>query len=269
MRLDLRQKGWLAVSNLNVLTAVLLAAFILIVSSSSSYAQRLPANLNWGKKVSNASDNKPPVPWKEQFHPDIKAHTQFELQAAVDGDSWLKISADKAYGSWAYSFGKPGAVVQNLSWQWRVEQHPTGANLRTKQGDDTAVKVCVFIAVDEGKISLTQRMALGAARTLSGQDLPAATLCYVWVASGEEVGKVFDNPYTNRVKNIVLRAQEAGLSANAGSFTETRNIQIDARKAFGAELPDGDVRLLGLAVGGDSDNTQSKSVGYVRSIRVK
>lgn len=269
MRLDTSRMSPLAVSNLKVLFVGLITGSVLSLTCLSSYAQGLSADLYWGKKVSSASDNKPPSPWKEQFHPDIKAHTEFELQASADGDSWLKITADKAYGSWVYSFGKQGAVVQDLTWQWRVEQHPVGANLRSKKGDDTAVKVCVFVAVDEAKISLTQRMALGAARALSGQDLPAATLCYVWSAPGEEVGKVFNNPYTDRVKNIVLRAQAADLSANASPFTETRNIQDDARKAFGAELPQGAVKLLGLAVGGDSDNTKSRSVGYIRSIGVR
>lgn len=268
MRLDARWMASLAASRLNTMVFVLIAVFIFILFSCSSFAQGLTADLNWGKRV-NSLDFKPPPPWKEQFHPDIKAHTEFVLQASADGDSWLKMTADKAYGSWAYSFGKQGVVVQNLTWQWRVEQHPAGANLRIKNGDDTAVKVCVFVAVDEGKMGLAQRMALGAARTLSGQDLPAATLCYVWSALGEEVGKVFDNPYTDRVKNMVLRAQAADQSANASPMTESRNIQDDARKAFGVELPQGPVRLLGLAVGGDSDNTKSRSVAYVRSITAR
>jgi hypothetical protein len=68
---------------------------------------------------------------------------------------------------------------------------------------------------------------------------------------------------------MVLRAQAGGANQNAGVLSESRNIQSDVRKAFGTELPEGDVKLLGLAVGGDSDNTQSKSVGYVRSIAVK
>lgn len=235
---------------------------IAVCMSASAVAQQLDtAALQWG----SATGASPPAPWQPQFHPKIKAHTQFELQAATDGPSWLRIKADKSYGSWVYSFKQPGHVVRKLSWQWRVEQHPEGANLQTKEGDDAAVKVCVFVVVDEQKLGLTQRMALGAARALSGEDLPAATLCYLWSNLGEPTGKAFDNPYTNRVRNLVLRSQAGGPAA----LTEVRNIQDDARAAFGDEVPKGEVRLLGIALGGDSDNTQSKSVGYIRLLETK
>lgn len=221
-------------------------------------------DLNW----SSATGTSPPIPWQAQFHPKIKAHTEFELQAATDGPSWLKIIADKSYGSWVYAFKKPGHVIRELSWQWRVEQHPDGANLRTKAGDDTAVKLCLFVAVDEQKLGLSQRMALGAARALSGEDLPAATLCYVWAEKDETAGAVFNNPYTNRVRNMVLRVLP-GTATSSAFQIESRKVQDDVRKAFGEELPDGPVRLLGVAVGGDADNTQSKSVGLIRAIQFK
>ena len=223
--------------------------------------QPTTAGLNWG----SAKGALPPAPWQAQFHPKIKAHTEFELQAAADGPSWLKIKADKSYGSWVYAFKQPGTVVRELSWQWRVEKHPDRANLRAKEGDDAAVKLCVFVGVDEQKLGLTQRMALGAARTLSGEDLPAATLCYLWAEKGETIGNVFSNPYTSRVRNMVLRAQTEGSTA----FSEVRNFQDDALAAFGDELPKGEVRLLGIAVGGDSDNTKSRSVGYIRLLEAR
>jgi hypothetical protein len=137
--------------------------------------------------------------------------------------------------------------------------------LQTKAGDDAGAKVCAFVQIDEGKLGLGTRLALAAARTVSGERLPAATLCYVWGAPGEKVGQVFDNPYTDRVKNIVIRDEASA----AELILETRNLQADARKAFGKELPEGPVMFIGFALGADSDNTKSKAKALFGSIEAK
>lgn len=194
-----------------------------------------------------------PAPWETQYHPDIAAHTQFKLQKQGD-KTVLLADADKAYGTLVHPFAKPLAL-KILSWEWQILTQPTKANLQTKAGDDAGAKLCAFIQVDESKIGLGTRLALAAARTLSGEPLPAATLCYVWGTPGEKVGQVFDNPYTDRVKNIVVR--DAATASEL--IAENRDLQADARKAFGKELPEGPVMITGIALGADSDNTQSKA----------
>lgn len=194
-----------------------------------------------------------PSPWKAQYHPDIAAHTQFKLQKQGD-KTVLQASADKSYGTLVHPFAQPLAL-KNMLWEWQVQTQPTGANLRTKPGDDAGAKLCVFIQIDESRLGLGTRLALGAARTVSGERLPAATLCYVWGVPGEKLGEVFDNPFTERVKNIVLRDD-----ANASALVpERRDLQADARKAFGKELPNGPVMFTGIALGADSDNTKSQA----------
>lgn len=194
-----------------------------------------------------------PSPWKPQYHPDIAAHTKFTLQKQ-GGKTVLMADSDMAYGTLVHAFPKPVAL-KRLSWEWQILTQPTKANLQTKAGDDAGAKVCAFIQIDEGKISLGTRLALAAARTVSGERLPAATLCYVWGAPGEKVGQVFDNPYTDRVKNIVVRDTASATEL----FAENRDLQADVRKAFGKEVPEGPVMITGIALGADSDNTQSKA----------
>jgi len=194
-----------------------------------------------------------PAAWKPQFYPDIAAHTDFSLQKKGE-KTVLLADADMAYGTLVHPFTKPLAL-NTLSWEWQIITHPANANLQTKAGDDAGAKVCVFIQVDERKIGLGTRLALAAARTVSGERLPAATLCYVWGSPGEKVGQVFDNPYTDRVKNIVLR----DTASAADLISENRDLQADARKAFGKELPEGSVMFTGIALGADSDNTKSKA----------
>lgn len=192
-----------------------------------------------------------PSPWVAQYHPKIPQHTEFKL-VQTDGAVALEAVANKAYGTLVHPFASP-VVLNTLSWEWQVMTHPTGADLRTKAGDDAGAKLCVFVQIDESKLGLGTRLAMAAARTLSGEDLPAATLCYVWGLPGEKVGQVFDNPYTDRVRNMVLR----DLPGSSELLSEQRDVQADARLAFGDELPKGAVRFTGLALGADSDNTGS------------
>lgn len=223
--------------------AGLLALYWPVSSTAAEALAQWPANIADGI----------PAPWKAQYHPDIAAHTQFKLQKQGE-KTVLLADADMAYGTLVHPFVKP-LELKTLSWEWQVLVQPTNANLQTKAGDDTGAKLCAFIQVDERKISLGTRLALAAARTVSGERLPAATLCYVWGIPGEKVGQVFDNPFTDRVKNIVVRD-----TANAKELiAENRDLQADARKAFGKELPEGPVMITGIALGADSDNTQSQA----------
>lgn len=76
---------------------------------------------------------------------------------------------------------------------------------------------------------------------------------------------MFDNPYTDRVKNIVLR----DMASAAELVSENRDLQADARKAFGKELPEGPVMITGLALGADSDNTKSKAKALFGSVQAQ
>jgi hypothetical protein len=208
---------------------------------------------------------KPPSGWKAQFHPDIPAHTQ--LSRVQDGEGLvLRLESEAGYGSWAYRFDQ-ATEIQSMSWQWRALEKPSTADLKTKPGDDAAIKLCIFVAIDESSLSLGTRLALGTARTLSGEDLPAATLCYLW-ANQLYKGEIFPNPYTERVMNWVLRDE----SVSQQWLMEKRDIKADAIRVFGRELPvvNGipQVKLLGLAIGADADNTKSRVRSELKDFRL-
>lgn len=194
-----------------------------------------------------------PLPWKAQYSPEIEEHTQFRLMT-LNGKTVLQVEADMASGSLVHPFTQP-VRLSSLSWQWQVLTQPTDADLRMKSGDDVAARLCAFVQIDEGKLGLGTRLALAMARSTSGERLPAATLCYVWGTPGAQVGQVVDNVFSDRVKNIVVRD-----TASSGELiAENRDLQSDARKAFGNELPAGAVMFTGIALGADSDNTRSKA----------
>jgi len=206
--------------------------------------------------------------WRFVGFPKSKADipaTRFEL-ADVQGERALKVSTHASYGTWVHDLPKvePG----RLQWRWRLDQPLTGgkvvADILTKAGDDAALKVCVMFDHPLDRVPFAQRTLLRIARSLSGEDLPAATLCYVW-DSVHPAGLQGANPYTPRVRFITLQGQGAQL---AQWQTETRDVAADFAKLFAEEWPAGAAvpKVRAVLVGADSDNTGADSVGWVKAL---
>ncbi|WP_439112755.1 DUF3047 domain-containing protein [Hydrogenophaga sp.] len=198
-------------------------------------------------------------------HADLPA-TRFEA-ASADGQAALKVSTASSYGTLVHD--TPGAAPGRLQWRWRLDQPLSGGkaspDLRTKAGDDAALKVCVMFDHPLERVPFVERTVLRLARSVSGEALPAATLCYVW-DSATPAGLQGANPYTRRVRFISLQGQGAALGQWA---TETRDVAQDFATLFGDELPAGapPPRVGTVLIGADSDNTASRSTGWVDGLR--
>jgi hypothetical protein len=209
--------------------------------------------------------------WRFVGFPKSKADippTRFEL-AEVQGERALKVSTRASYGTWVHDLPKVDAG--RLQWRWRLEQPLTPdkggkvvADILTKAGDDAALKVCVMFDHPLDRVPFVERTMLRIARSVSGEDLPAATLCYVW-DSVYPAGLQGANPYTQRVRFITLQGKGAPL---AQWQTETRDVAADFAKLFANELPSGSAvpRVRAVLIGADSDNTGAQSVAWVNNI---
>ena len=200
-----------------------------------------------------------------KYKADIPA-TRFEL-AEVQGERALKVSTSASYGTWVHDLPKvnPG----RLQWRWRLDQPLTGgqgvADIQTKAGEDAALKVCVMFDHPLDRVPFVERTLLRIARSVSGEDLPAATLCYVW-DSVHPAGLQGANPYTQRVRFITLQGKGAPL---AQWQTETRDVAADFVNLFGDELPASTAapKVRAVLIGADSDNTGALSVGWVQGVQ--
>lgn len=145
-----------------------------------------------------------------------------------------------------------------------MQQPNALADLRAKSGDDAAVKVCMSFDLPADRVPFVERQLLRLARARTGQDLPAATLCWVW-AGAEAKGALVPNPYTRRLRSIVLRNASDAL----GSWMEeSRDVAADFVRAFGdesAELPP----VTAVIVAGDGDNTGASTLAHVSALRVE
>jgi hypothetical protein len=182
--------------------------------------------------------------------------TVFEV-TRVDGQPVLQVRAERSYGNLVHRL--PGVAAGGLSWRWRVERPLASSDLRTREGDDVALKVCALFDLPRERVPFTERTLLRLAEARSGQALPNATLCYVW-APGWPPGTVLPNAYSRRVRYLTLGAAGGEWQA------VRRDLGADFLRAFGDEskvVPP----LLAIAVGADADNTGGQSVGWIADLQ--
>lgn len=244
-----------APARLGLKLALVMAFAALTVASAAPDAARL-------QPFSSATEGAPPPPWRVVALPDSKiAITEFQT-TALDGGTVLRLRANQSYGTLSHAL--PQHVPSThaaLQWRWRLEQPLASPNLRSKDGDDAALKVCAMFDMPLDRLGFVERNLMRLARARSGEPLPAAVLCYVW-DNTLQPGTLLNNAYTARVRYLVLNGTEAPLRQWA---SHSRNLQQDFKRAFGNESPSVPP-LVAIVVGADADNTGGTSLAYVGDV---
>jgi hypothetical protein len=190
-----------------------------------------------------------------------KPPTQFAA-VMLDGAPALRVEADRSYGNLVHTLPPHTAASGVLRWQWRLDQGNAAADLARRDRSDTALKVCALYDLPLDRVPLMERALLRAGRSVTGEALPAAAVCYVWDARLAP-GTTLDDAHSRRVRYVVLRGPEAP----PGRWQdEQRELAADFRRMFGDESPNAVPPLAALAIGADADNTVGHSVGHVRSL---
>jgi hypothetical protein len=205
-----------------------------------------------------------PAPWRVVGFPGGgKPVSSFDIDN-LGGVKVLKVSANNSYGSALHEVAPvvigPGT---RLRWRWRLEQPLLLADLKKREGDDSAVKVCAFFDMSTAKLGLGDRMALSVARSRTTDPIPAATLCYVWdhlLPEGTELPNVF----SGRMRLVVIDSGEGRLGQ---WVAHDRDLHADFMRAFGKET-DEMPPLIGIAIGADADNTHGQSLAFVGDVSV-
>lgn len=199
----------------------------------------------------------PVPPWRVVGLPkQDKPLTRYRV-VDVDGGRAIEIDAQASYGNLVHEWPQ-GINARQLSWRWRIERDNPLTDLHHKAGDDHVVAVCALFDLPLANLPFWERQMLRLARSLSGEALPAATLCYTWDMR-QRPGTVLDSPYTRRVRWMVLR----GEGDPPGIWRrEQRDLQADFLRLFGDEagtLPP----LTAVLLAGDADNTQGRSLALL------
>lgn len=141
--------------------------------------------------------------------------------------------------------------TRRAKWGWEVTVGTPKTDLSKMGGDDRNIAL-YFAFVPKERAEKFRKLSM--ARMLRAKDV--RVLIYVWGGSHQR-NAIVPNPYFgDRGKTVVLR------SARTGDFFETVDFQNDFRRAFGEDAG----ALVGLAVSGDSDDTQSKIVAQIEDL---
>jgi hypothetical protein len=134
-----------------------------------------------------------------------------------------------------------------LHWHWKADELIQKADNTQKHLEDSPVRLVVSFDGDLDTLNMQDRIFFDNVRLLTGQQMPYATLMYIW-ENRAPLNTVIDNRHTSRIKMIVA---ESGRD-RIGKWQEvTRNIIEDYRRAFGEEPG----RITAIGIMTDTDNT--------------
>mgnify|MGYP001026025464 CR=1 FL=1 len=139
--------------------------------------------------------------------------------------------------------GREDWGTNGASWGWTVDQSVPPTDLSLKGGDDRNISL-YFVFVPE---NLAPGLEGANIRSLLGND-DVRIVQYAW-GGNHARGQVIPSPYGPRGQGVTIALRQA----STGSFNENVDLAADYARAFGGEKG----ALVGLAVSGDSDDTDS------------
>lgn len=172
----------------------------------------------------------------------------------------LRVRADSSVSILRQRFEPALLRPGRIAFAWRVDALPDGANLSSADASDSPVGVVLGFEGDRARWTPKMHRLSEMSRLLTGEELPYATLIYVW-GNTEAPGSVVANPRTDRIRKLVLDSGKRDL----GVWREhVRDVQADFRLAFGEEP--GPLRVVALMT--DTDNTGSALTAWYGSMRL-
>jgi Protein of unknown function (DUF3047) len=151
--------------------------------------------------------------------------------------------------------------LSTLAFSWKTNALIETSDMADRDLEDAVVRVIVSFEGDRSKFSAKNRMLSELSLALTGEELPYATLMYVW-CNTRDVGSIITNPRTDRIRKLVV---ESG-AGNLGKWLDyERDIRADFIQAFGEEPG----ALTGIALMTDTDNTQSKATAWYGPVSLK
>jgi hypothetical protein len=152
------------------------------------------------------------------------------------------------------------AELGSVNFSWKVPQLIAGADIASREDDDSPVRVVLIFEGDRSRFSARDAMLSELVHTLTGEPMPYATLVYAW-CNKRAPGTLVKSPRTDRVRTMVV---ESGAKKLNQWLDYERNIRADYERAFGE--PPGALTAIGIMT--DSDNTHSTAQAWYGPVRL-
>jgi hypothetical protein len=179
-----------------------------------------------------------------------KKNTAYRLES-YQGKTVLSADADTSASGLAVKLRPRQANNLWLKWEWKALSAIPKADNTDLYNDDAPLRIMVAFDGDKSKLSLREKLNFEMAHLINGQELPYATLMYIW--SGKSpVNMIINNGHTTRIKMIVV---DSGWENLGDWHKHQRDLAADYKLAYG-EAPG---KIIGVGVMTDSDNTKSEA----------
>jgi hypothetical protein len=189
-----------------------------------------------------------------------KKKTRYRLKP-YQGKTVLHADAKASASGMVFRLKPKKLHYTNLSWSWKALGTIESADNSLSHSDDAPLRLVLGFDGDKSKLSLKEQIAFEMAYLISGQQLPYATLMYIW-GGNHRIDEVLTSKHTSRVKMIVV---DSGNEHLGHWRHHQRNITEDFKKAF-EENPGG---LIALGLMTDTDNTKSEVQAIYGDIEFK
>ena len=187
------------------------------------------------------------IAWEHRSFPG-KLPTRFTPQLQ-DGRQVIEAKADSSASMLRRTVRIEPQELGPLRFSWRVPALIETADMGRRDADDSPVRIVLAFEGDRSRFSARDAMLSELARTLTGEEMPYATLMYVW-CNQRPIGTVIPSPRTDRIRKLVV---ESGPQRLGQWLAYERDVRADFERAFGE--PPG--ALVGVALMTDTDNTRS------------
>lgn len=243
--------GWMVILTLNLVACAGLSRDSVQDESGQVLSlDKLPAQEELPKFSTETARDGMPVGWHFYRIAPYKKNTVYRLEN-YQGRTVLSANSKTSASGLAIKLKPRQAQNLWLKWEWKTIAPMPEADNAERNHDDAPLRLLVAFDGNKSKLGLKEKMNFEMASLISGQEMPYATLMYIW--SGKTaVNTVLDNAHTSRIKMIVVDSGWEGL----GDWRKhERDLAADYKRAYG-ENP-GDV--IGIALLTDTDNTKSET----------
>jgi Protein of unknown function (DUF3047) len=196
----------------------------------------------------------------QTYHLPSKKPTSFS-KVHMDGRDAMLAVADSSASLLRQQMRIPASELKQVKFSWKVPQLIDAADMALRDGDDSPVRIVLTFEGNRSNWSTKNALLSELSLAITGEELPYATLMYVWCNKRAQ-GSVVHNPRTDRIRTIVV---ESGVKNLNQWLDYERNIAADFESAFG-EKPGA---LVGMALMTDTDNTRSQTRAYYGPVSMR
>ena len=210
----------------------------------------LPAQEELPKFSAETARNGMPNGWNFYRIAPYKKNTVYRLEN-YQGRTVLSANSKTSASGLAVKLRPRPANNLWLQWEWKALSAIPEADNAERYHDDAPLRILVAFDGNKSKLPLKEKMNFEMANLISGQEMPYATLMYIW--SGKSpVDTIISNAHTSRIKMIVVDSGWENLST---WHKHQRDLAADYKRAYG-EAPG---EVIGIALLTDTDNTKSET----------